>query len=305
MKWVWLVAIPLAMAIEVPLGLDRHVPTPEGKPLRREEVELGRRLFADARLSRDGTISCASCHEATRAFSDGKAVAEGVAGRRGLRRTPRISNRAWGKSFFWDGRARSLEEQVLGPIGNPREMDLEPGEAARRVGLRREELQDALASYVRTIFSGNSAYDRYLAGETEAMNAAQKRGLQLFRGKAGCTSCHMGPLLSDEEFHVTGASGGGRASVDSDAGRGAVSQREEERGAFKTPSLRDVARTPPYMHDGSFATLRDVLRFYNEGGRARANLDVEMRRLDLSEKELEDLEAFLGALNGRIVDGWR
>lgn len=287
----------LLLAIDVPLGLDRLVPTPEGKPLRREQVELGRRLFSEKRLSRDGTLSCASCHEAERAFSDGRAVAVGVQGRKGTRRTPRIANRAWGRSFFWDGRARSLEEQVLGPIGSSLEMDLDPTEAARRVGLPLGELQDALAAYVRTIFSGDSAYDRYLAGQREALGDKEKKGLELFRGKAGCASCHLGPLLTDEEFHVTG--------VGADEGRKVVSKREEDRGAFKTPSLRDVARTPPYMHDGSLANLRDVLRFYNEGGKARPNLDREMRALDLSEEELEALEAFLGALNGRIVDGWR
>lgn len=185
----------------------------------------------------------------------------------------------------------------MGPIGNPLEMDLEPTVAARRVGMRLEELQEALASYVRTIFSGDSAYDRYVAGDKGALSKVERVGLDLFRGKAGCSSCHLGPLLTDEEFHVTG--------VGSDGGRYLISKREEERGAFKTPSLRDVARTAPYMHDGSLATLREVLRFYNEGGKARANLDVEMRPLRLSEEELTALEAFLGALNGRIVDGWR
>lgn len=294
MTWPLLV---LGLAIEVPLGLDRLVPTPEGKPLQRERVELGRTLFSDKRLSRDGTLSCASCHEAERAFSDAKAVAVGVQGRKGTRRTPRIANRAWGRSFFWDGRAKSLEEQVLGPIGNPLEMDLEPTVAARRVGLRLEEMQEALASYVRTIFSGDSAYDRYVAGDKSALTKLERAGLELFRGKAGCSSCHLGPLLTDEEFHVTG--------VGADAGRYLLSRKEEERGAFKTPSLRDVARTPPFMHDGSLATLSEVLRFYNEGGKARPNLDVEMRALHLNDEELGALEAFLSSLNGRIVDGWR
>ncbi|MDX2267275.1 MAG: cytochrome c peroxidase [Bryobacter sp.] len=287
------------LAIEVPLGLDRFVPTPAHNPLRPAAVARGKELFFDKRLSRDGSIACATCHKPELAFSDENAVAIGIAGRQGNRRTPRLANRAWGKSFFWDGRAKTLEEQVIGPIGNSLEMDLDPTEAARRVGLSLPELQSALASYVRTIFSGDSKYDRYLAGDAGALSGEEKRGLELFRGKAGCATCHLGPLLTDEEYHVTGA---GAAE---DAGRFQVTQQEDDRGAFKTPSLRDVARTPPYMHDGSLANLDDVLRFYQEGGKARNNLDPEMRKLNLSEAELQSLKAFLLALNGRLSDGLR
>ena len=173
-------------------------------------------------------------------------------------------NRAYGTSFFWDGRAQTLEQQVLEPVANPLEMASSAREAAARIGVGEAELRDALASYVRTFLSGNSAFDRYMAGDAAAMSAAEQLGLRLFTGKAGCSSCHVGPNFTDERFHNTGAGDG------SDPGRCAVTGREEDRGAFKTPSLREAARTPPYMHDGSLATLEDVIEFYDKGGRANA-----------------------------------
>lgn len=277
---VYLLQLP--RSLRTPLGLDRHVPAPAENPLTVEKVELGRRLFADKRLSRDGTVACATCHERERAFTDARAKAVGVRGQVGERRTPRIANRAWGKSFFWDGRAKTLEEQVLGPIGNPVEMDLDPTEAARRVGLSVREMQLALASYVRTILAGDAPYDRYLAGEAGALTADQKAGLELFRGKANCAACHLGPNLTDEELHVTGLG----------------------EGAFKTPGLRDVARTPPYMHDGQLKTLEEVVEFYNEGGKKHAQLDGEMMPLKLNAVEKRQLVEFLGSLNGRVQDGY-
>jgi cytochrome c peroxidase len=280
-----------------PLGLDAYMPVPEANPLTRAKVELGKKLFFDGRLSADGTISCASCHRPERAFSDGRPIAEGIGGRRGTRRAPRLVNRGYGKSFFWDGRAASLEEQVLQPIGNPVEMGSSPANAARRAGLSQNELRDALASYVRTIVSGDSAYDRYLAGDAAALNEAGKLGLRLFTGKAGCSSCHLGPNLTDEKFHNTGA--GERP----DPGRGAVTGREEDHGKFKTPTLREAARTPPYMHDGSLATLDDVIDFYDKGGRASPQLDPEIRPLHLSAEEKAALKAFLASLDGKVRDG--
>ncbi len=287
MKWLLLAAL----GIDIPLGLDRFLPVPAGNPLTVEKVAMGRRLFFDKRLSRDGTVACATCHDPALAYSDRQPRALGIGGRQGPRRTPRIANRGWGKSFFWDGRAATLEDQVLGPVANPLEMDLDPAEAARRVGLGLEQLRAALASYVRTIRSGNSAYDRYLAGEAGALDAGQKEGLALFRGKAGCANCHVGPLLTDEEFHYTGVGASGK-----DAGRPGM--------GFKTPSLRDVARTPPYMHDGSIATLAAVVDFYDQGGKAHPQLDGEMRPLGLSGAEKRNLTAFLESLNGRIRDDY-
>jgi cytochrome c peroxidase len=278
-------ALPLPRNLNVPLGLDKHVPVPADNPLTPEKVALGKQLFFDKRLSRDESTACASCHRPDYAFADNVPLAMGIRGQKGERRTPRLANRAWGKSFFWDGRAKSLEEQVLGPIGNPLEMDLDPTLAAKRAGLSVIEMQQALASYVRTILSGDSRYDRFAAGDKTALNAEELAGLALFRGKANCTSCHLGPNFTDEDFHFTGL---GQWN-----GRG-----------FKTPGLRDVARTPPYMHDGSLATLEEVVRFYNEGGRKHPNLDAEMQPLYLNEVEQRQLVAFLKTLDGRIRDAY-
>jgi cytochrome c peroxidase len=186
---------------------------------------------------------------------------------------------------------------VTKPITNPVEMDLPLPMAAERVRLTQAALRDALASYVRTIMSGDSPYDRFLQGNPDALNARQRAGLGLFSGKAGCTSCHIGPNLTDEMFHNTGA---GSAE---DPGRFVVTTRPEHRGAFKTPSLRDVARTPPYMHDGSLASLADVIDFYDKGGTKNPNLDPEIRELHLTADEKSALVAFLEALNGKVRDG--
>ncbi len=300
MRWL------LLLALKIPLGLDTYIPVPEDNPLRAETVALGRKLFFEKRLSRDGTIACATCHDPERAFTDREPRAKGVDGKVGPRRSPRILNRAWGRTFFWDGRAATLEDQVVQPITNPLEMAMPLEEGVRRLreadaayrGLDVDGLRKALASYVRTILAGNSPYDRYLAGDRAALTAEQRKGLELFRGKAGCISCHLGPNLTDEEFHVTGA---GRAP---DAGRYEVTRREEDRGAFKTPSLRQVAQAAPYFHDGSAATLEEVIEHYDKGGReGLENLDGEMRPLRLTEEEKRELGAFLRALTGTVREG--
>jgi cytochrome c peroxidase len=283
--------------LRVPLGLDAYVPVPENNPITKESVQLGRKLFFDKRLSRDRTLSCATCHDPQYAFTDARKLAVGVNGRTGDRRVPRIINRAYGKAFFWDGRVSQLEEQVVLPIVNTKEMDLSLSEASTRVRLDVGTLQRALASYVRTILSGNSPYDRYVQGERDALSDEQKLGLQVFRGKAGCGSCHLGPNLTDEQFHNTGIGG------DQEPGHFVSSHNPEHRGAFKTPSLREAARTPPYMHDGSLATLEEVIDYYDKGGRGNSNLDPEMRKLQLSATEKKALAAFIQSLNGVISDG--
>src|SRR5438094_1744905 len=168
----WLLVIPFALAaadnLHVPAGLDAYLPVPENNPLTREKVELGRKLFFDPNLSRDRTVSCATCHDPVRAFTDARPLAIGIAGRTGTRRVPRLINRGYGKSFFWDGRAATLEEQVTQPIENPKEMDLPLDEAAARVQLAPAAVQESLASYVRTILYGDSRYDRYLQGASQA-----------------------------------------------------------------------------------------------------------------------------------------
>lgn len=300
-----LVLFAAAAQIQVPLGLDAFLPAPASNPITREKAALGRKLFFDAALSRDGTISCSTCHAREHGFTDKQPRAVGIAGRRGPRRSPTLINRAWGKSHFWDGRAATLEEQVLQPIANPDEMDSTAELAARRVGLASPaELAAALATYVRTILAGGSRYDQYLQGDRHALTSAELAGLKLFRGKANCASCHVGANLTDERFHATGA------GDPADPGREAVTRNAADRGAFKTPTLREAARRAPYMHDGSLATLADVIEHYDRGGvrskgaRRPDHLDPEIQPLHLTAAEKQQLEAFLRSLDGVVKDGY-
>src|SRR6478735_7986372 len=194
----------VAFALVIPLGLDLYMPVPEENPMTAEKIALGRRLFNDRRLSRDGSTACATCHDASNAFGDDRPIAVGVFGRIGRRNAPAIVNRAWGRAFFWDGRAHSLEEQVLKPIEDPKEMYLPVVEAASRAGVSVADLSRALATYVRSILSGDSPYDRFVNGDRTALTAEQQAGLQIFRGKGNCSACHVGPNFSDERLHNTG-----------------------------------------------------------------------------------------------------
>ena len=292
-----------AVRKSIPLGLDLYLPVPEANPLTTGKIELGRRLFHDRHLSRDRSISCASCHNPDRAFSTAQATSVGVFGRRGRRNAPALINRGYGRAFFWDGRITTLEEQVLKPIEDPNEMDLPVAAAAARVGLSPTALSHALASYVRSILSGSSPFDRYINGDRSALSREQQAGLQIFRGKGNCTACHVGPTFSDERTHSTGVAW--RDGRLHDAGRFLVSGKHEDRGAFKTPTLRDVARTSPYMHDGSLATLAAVADFYSDGGRPNPTLDPEIRPLRLEPEEKRALVAFLTSVTGTIQEGVR
>ena len=295
---VYLLCACALAAEQPPLGLDAYVPAPEDNPSTPEKIALGRRLFHDTRLSRDNSISCATCHRPERAFTDDKAVAVGIAGRRGTRRSPAVINRAYGRSFFWDGRSAGLEEQVLQPIANPLEMDLALDEIPARTGLDVKTVARALAAYVRSILAGDSPFDRYVAGDRSALSGSARRGLALFRGKGNCVTCHVGPNLTDERFHNTGVGWDGTAFQD--RGRAAVSGRSDDEGAFKTPTLREAARRAPFMHDGSLATLEAVIDFYDEGGRPNPKLDSEIRPLKLTPQEKAELLAFLQALTGTV-----
>ena len=279
----------LLAAIAIPLGLDLYLPAPEDNPLTTEKIELGRRLFFDRRLSRDGSVACVTCHDPERAFSDGRAVAVGVFGRKGRRNAPALINRGYGRLFFWDGRAATLEEQVLKPVEDPNEMDLPLAEASSRVGLAPDEISRALASFVRSILSGNSRFDRLTNGDRTALSAEEQAGLHLFRGKANCVACHVGPNFTDERLHNTGIAWRDGEFADVGAGH----------GEFKTPTLREVELTAPYMHDGSIRSLQDVVNYYDRGGNQNPYLDSELHPLHLSAVEKRELVLFLRTLSAR------
>ena len=315
-----LTAAPPSLAadgVKVPLGLDAYLPVPADNPLTPERVELGRRLFQDKLLSRDRSVACSSCHDPERNFTDEKPLAEGVFGRVGNRRVPAILNRAYGTAFFWDGRIPTLEEQVLQPIINEKEMDMTLAEVVERLkqddGYRqsfqsvfgseisKKNIAYSLAAYVRTILSGNSRYDRYVNGDQKALTPIEREGLEIFRGKGRCTNCHLGPNLTDEKFRNTGIAWKNGAL--SDLGRYQTTEDERDRGSFKTPTLRNVAERAPYMHDGSLATLTDVIGYYSRGGNKNPYVDRELLPLNLTASEQEALEAFLHSLTGPVQEG--
>ena len=306
----------LFLALQIPLGLDRGLLAPPDNPVTPEKAALGRRLFDDPRLSVDQSRACSDCHQAERAFSDGKRVAVGVRDQKGTRNAPAILNRTYGRAFFWDGRAATLEEQVLLPIQHPQEMDADLPTVVERLradGTYQGEFDDifgrppdvrslsyALATYVRTILAGASDYDRHEAGDETALSPLAQHGLRLFRGRGRCTACHSGSNFTDEDFHNTGVSWGHRPY---DAGRAVVTGVPEDTGKFKTPTLREVERTAPYMHDGSIATLEEAVDFYDRGGNDNPFRDRELRRLRLTEDEKAALLAFLKSLSGQIHQG--
>ncbi len=285
---------------------------PADNPLTEAAASLGRRLFYDPVLSRDRTVSCANCHQQRYGFSDPARVSEGVRGQTGERNAPHLANLAWVRAgLFWDGRAATLEEQVLQPISNPVEMDLDVERAVTRLaddpqyvqafeaafGVRPDEehLARALASFVRALVSTSSPYDRYLAGDSEALGASATRGLRLFFGeRAECFHCHSeGTLTNDGYFNNGVFEEGG------DIGRQELTGRSGDLGKFRVPSLRNVAVTAPYMHDGSLATLEDVVDHYADGGSGHPSTDVQIHPLVLTAEERADIVAFLESLTDR------
>lgn len=292
------------------------IPYPGGRIPTAAEVELGRLLFFDTRLSHNQRISCATCHNPDFGFSDGHTTGFGHRDNRLRRNSPSLFNLAWSTSFFWDGRASTLEEQALMPIKDPEEMGLPIPELVKRLEavpayqdrfaavypkerINPATIAKAIASFERTLVSRRSPFDRYLAGDKNAMSEEQIRGMRLFQDKhrTNCMACHSGPNFTDNKFHNLGLPG-------NDLGRWEVSEEEPaHRGAFKTPSLRNVALTAPYMHDGSQATLEQVIIFYNgtEGTPRPAGTDPLMRStMDMGQGEMRDLVTFLSALTDPV-----
>jgi len=303
---------------ELPLGLEETLfVVPKDNPMTKEKIELGRLLFFDKRLSRNNTISCSVCHMPTVAFTDGQPVSSGIRHQQGGRSAPMAINRAFSTLQFWDGRAPTLEDQSVGPFVNPVEHGfVDYNEMIAKMnnieGYKKEfkevfggeitvdRIGKAIATFQRTILSGNSPFDRYdVGGDDKALSAPAKRGLELFRGKARCTKCHSGFNFTDEKFHNIGI-GFDKDTVDT--GRFNVTKDPKDMGAFKTPSLREISRTAPYMHDGRFARLIDVVNFYNQGGIKNPFQDPLIIPLELTEDEKKDLVEFLGNLSG---EGWQ
>lgn len=291
--------------LQIPLGL-KPMRIPADNPLTAEKIELGKQLYFDPRLSIDNSISCASCHDPKQGWSNGERFATGVRGQKGDRSAPTIINSGYFHFQFWDGRAQHVEGQALGPIENPVEMDLKLDalvEKLNKIEGYRTQFQNvfgtdvtedgiakAIGAFERTILSGNAPYDRYKAGDTTALSAAAERGMKVFFHEANCSACHSGPNFSDGAFHNLGVGIHG-SSVD--WGRYNVSNLEGDKGAFKTPTLREIARTAPYMHDGSLATLEEVIDYYDRGGTANPQLDEEIFELGLTTQQKADLVTFL------------
>ena len=293
-------AASVSMAAE-PLGLPPVI-HPKDNVSTPEKVSLGMQLYFDPRLSSDGKVSCASCHDPQKGYSNGEAFASGIEGKKGGRNAPTVINTAYQTFQFWDGRAKSLEEQAFGPIQNPIEMNMPLDDVVKKLNqitgyrdqfqkvfgtdVTADGIANAIASYERTILCGDSPYDRFKAGDHAALSDAAQRGMKLFFGKAKCSACHSGHNFTDNAFHNIGIPG-------TDDGRTVISKALGDKGAFKTPTLRDIGKSGPYMHDGSLATLEDVVAHYVKGGTQNPHLDEEIYPLKLSAEETADLIAFL------------
>ena len=295
---------------KIPLGLpEYHVR--DDNPMTQERVALGRKLFFETALSLDHSMSCATCHDPNKGWSNGQRFAIGVHGQEGNRHTPSILNAAYYRSLFWDGRAGSLEGQALGPILNEVEMAMPSKQAmldrlldhaaypalfaeAFPDGLTANNVARAIASYERTIIAGDSPYDRYVAGDKTALSDAARRGMELFldKRKSKCVVCHEPPTFTAMFYHNLGV---GMDQEQPDLGRYEVTRLESNKGKFKVPTVRDVKLTAPYMHDGSMATLEEVVEFYDKGGIPNRHLSQEMRggKLNLTPQEKADLVAFM------------
>ena len=301
-----------ATSQDVPLGLP-PVPVPDDNPTTPEKVELGKLLYFDKRVSKDGTVSCATCHDPKMAWAEHTPTSEGISHQKGGRNSPTVINAAYATSQFWDGRAKTLEEQATGPVENPIEMGHnmeavvdafskipEYQERFQKVfgtGVTKEGFAKAIAAFERTVLSGDSPYDRFVKGDEKALTDAQKRGWELFR--TNCSSCHTQPLFSNYKFFNAGV---GMDKPNPDEGRKKVTGKDSDMGKFRTPALRDVANTFPYFHDGSAAKLEDAVALMASGGKDNPNLSEmlkSVRETKFSEKDQQDLVEFLKALSGK------
>jgi cytochrome c peroxidase len=312
----WAAAAGLGMALALsgtafagPFDL-KPVPYPADNPYTPAKSALGKMLYFDTRLSSDGSESCASCHNPALGWSNAQPFGIGVKGQKGGRNSPTVINSAYNPQQFWDGRAASLEEQAKGPIANPIEMGNTLEKAVQTLkgipgyvnafdavfpdqGITPDTVAMAIATYEREIVSNPAPFDAFIHGDQTAMSDSAQRGWDLFRGKAQCISCHNGPTFSDGRYHDIGID-------DGDVGRFAVTKKEHDRFKFKTPGLRDVALTWPYMHNGQDADLMTVMKYYNKGG-DRKGKGNELKALGLNDQELQDLVAFMHALTGAPI----
>ncbi|SEN38401.1 cytochrome c peroxidase [Mesobacillus persicus] len=287
----------------VPIG---DVPVPEDNPMTDDAIELGKTLFFDHRLSGDNKQSCATCHIPGAGYGDNRAKFVGHEGFEGPRNSPTVINSGYYTSNFWDGRAASLEEQALGPIESAVEMNQPLDELVEKLAaiegyeelfreafggpITLDNVAKAIAAFERTIVVQDTAFDRFLEGDNDALSAQEIRGLDLFQGKASCISCHQGENLSDNKFHNIGLSG--------DEGRMAITGEASDEGAFRTAGLYGITHTAPYMHDGRFETLEEVVDYYNHGGEDNPNKSSFIFELNLTDDEKADLVAFLKVLGG-------
>jgi len=303
-----------------PLGPLPPVVAPPGNPPSGAKIQLGKELYFDPRLSADGTVSCATCHNPALGWSDKGPTSEGIHGQLGGRRAPPVSNAAYSPLQFWDGRSPSLEDQAKGPIQNPIEMGnthqamiqtvsaISAYEAEFKavfgVGpITVDQVAEAIAAFERTVVTTDSRFDRYARGDHGSLTRLEKEGLEIFNGKGHCTSCHWGPYFSDGRFHNLGVPP--RDPAKPDLGRYDVTKDPRDKGAFKTPTVRDASRRAPYLHDGSEKTLESLVDFYDRGGGRDPNLDPLMVPLGLSPHEKAALVAFiksLDSLNPEVAD---
>ncbi|MGQ0446521.1 MAG: cytochrome-c peroxidase, partial [Beijerinckiaceae bacterium] len=342
-------ANPGPLKLALPPGISPQLyalAVPPGREPTAQLAALGEKLFKDKRLSVDDTVACETCHDPAKGFTDhrgNRATSAGVQDQSGQRNAPTVLNAMFQASQFWDGRAPTLEDQAKLPILNPIEMGQKsPGDVVAKVAklqeysdafksllgrdLTYEDIAAAIAAFERTQYSANSPFDRFLAGDAQAINDSAQRGWALFQGKGRCSSCHafnaVSPLFSDQKFHNIGIAAhkqnftelarkvlavlrtGDTKQIDelalqtnySELGRFLVTKNPADIGAFKSETLRNIGITGPYMHDGSLATLWDVMDHYNKGGVPNPFLDGGMQRLALSEAEIDDLVAFMFTL---------